>query len=118
MTLLSGPARRTVPSKNDPAAPGGMDGTREIDVAGLVRALRAETDGEVGFDAGWQAMYASDASNFRQVPIGVVVPRSLDDVVAAHRVCARFGAPVVYSPSPRPGDRRPSPRVTKENMSL
>jgi FAD/FMN-containing dehydrogenase/Fe-S oxidoreductase len=95
MTLLSGPARRTVPSKENPAAPGGMDGTREIDVAGLERALRAETSAEVGFDAGWRAMYASDASNFRQVPVGVVVPRSLEDVVAAHRVCARFGAPVV-----------------------
>jgi len=95
MTLLSNPGRRTVPSKEDPAAPGGMGGTREIDVAGLARALRAETDAEVGFDDGWRAMYASDASNFRQVPVGVVVPRSLDDVVAAHRVCARFGAPVV-----------------------
>ena len=95
MTLLPDSTRRTVPSKNDPAAPGGMDGTREIDVAGLERALREETAGEVGFDAGWLAMYANDASNFRQVPIGVVVPRSLDDVVAAHRVCARFGAPIV-----------------------
>ncbi len=95
MTLLPDFTRRTVPSKNDPAAPGGLDGTREIDVTGLERALREETAGEVGFDAGWLALYANDASNFRQVPIGVVVPRSLDDVVAAHRVCARFGAPIV-----------------------
>ena len=95
MTIMPGSTRRSVPSKPDPAAPGGMDGTREIDVTGLERALRGETAAEVGFDAGWLAMYASDASNFRQVPIGVVVPRSLDDVVATHRVCARFGAPVV-----------------------
>jgi len=95
MTLLPNPTRRSVPSKEDPAVPGGMDGTREIDVAGLERALRAETGAEVGFDDGWLAMYASDASNFRQVPVGVVVPRSLEDVVAAHRVCARFGAPIV-----------------------
>jgi FAD/FMN-containing dehydrogenase len=95
MTLLPNPTRRTVPSKSDPAAPGGLDGTREIDAAGLERALRAETGAEVGFDDGWRAMYASDASNFRQVPVGVVVPRTPGDVVAAHRVCARFGAPVV-----------------------
>ncbi len=95
MTLLSGSTRRTVPSKADPAGPGGMDGTREIDTGGLERALREETNGEVGFDAGWQALYANDASNFRQVPIGVLVPRTLEDVVTAHRVCARFGAPIV-----------------------
>jgi FAD/FMN-containing dehydrogenase len=40
-------------------------------------------------------MYANDGSTFRQVPIGVVVPRTLEDIVAAHRVCASFGAPVV-----------------------
>jgi FAD/FMN-containing dehydrogenase/Fe-S oxidoreductase len=40
-------------------------------------------------------MYAHDSSNFRQVPIGVVVPETLDDVVAAHRVCARYGAPIL-----------------------
>src|SRR5579875_1821444 len=95
MTFMPSPTRRTVPSKEDPAVPGGLDGTREIDVAGLERALRAGTGAEVGFDAGWLAMYASDASNFRQVPVGVVVPKTLDDIVAAHRVCARFGAPIV-----------------------
>lgn len=39
-------------------------------------------------------MYANDASNFRQVPIGVVVPQTLEDVVAAHRVCSKHGAPI------------------------
>lgn len=72
-----------------------MDSTRTIDVAGLERALRAELSGQVGFDDQWLAMYANDASNFRQPPLGVVVPRTLDDIVAAHRICARFGAPIV-----------------------
>lgn len=35
------------------------------------------------------------ASNFRQVPIGVVVPRTLGDVVAVHRVCHEVGAPIL-----------------------
>ena len=75
--------------------PVGMAGTAEVDVAGLEGALRAEVDGEVRFDRASLALYANDASNFRQVPIGVVVPRSLEAIVAAHRACARFGAPIV-----------------------
>jgi hypothetical protein len=39
--------------------------------------------GEVRFDAGSRAAYASDASNYRQVPIGVVLPLTLEDMVAA-----------------------------------
>ena len=86
---------RTIPAKNQPKRAGGMHGVRTIDVAGLERELRAAVSGEVGFDAGWLGMYANDASNYRQVPIGVVVPKTLDDVVATHRVCARFRAPIV-----------------------
>jgi FAD/FMN-containing dehydrogenase/Fe-S oxidoreductase len=66
-----------------------------IDLRGLERGLQAAVGGEVRFDAASRAMYANDGSNFRQVPIGVVVPRTLEDIVAAHRVCASFGAPVV-----------------------
>jgi FAD/FMN-containing dehydrogenase/Fe-S oxidoreductase len=61
------------------------------------RALAAELGrrlrGEVRFDAGSRALYATDGSNYRQVPIGVVVPRDADDVVEAVAVCRRFGAP-------------------------
>src|SRR5439155_26414423 len=45
--------------------------------------LRRAVRGEVRFDRGSRALYATDGSNYRQVPIGVVVPRNLDDVVAA-----------------------------------
>ena len=40
-------------------------------------------------------MYATDSSNYRQEPLGVVFPLDHDDVVAAMRVCADFDAPVV-----------------------
>ena len=40
-------------------------------------------------------MYANDDCKFSQVPIGVVVPAVVDHIVAAHRVCADFGAPIV-----------------------
>jgi FAD/FMN-containing dehydrogenase len=67
----------------------------DLDLSGLQRGLQAAVRGEVRFDTASRAMYASDGSNFRQVPIGVVIPRTLDDIVAAHRVCADFGAPIV-----------------------
>jgi FAD/FMN-containing dehydrogenase len=63
-------------------------------VADLARALRERVRGEVRFDAGSRALYATDASNYRQVPIGVVVPRDVDDVVATLAVCRALGAPV------------------------
>jgi FAD/FMN-containing dehydrogenase/Fe-S oxidoreductase len=72
----------------------GMVGVATVDVDGLRRALEETLTGEVRFDAASLAMYANDASNFRQVPLGVVLPKSLDDVVATHRACSRFGAPI------------------------
>ncbi|NUP38028.1 MAG: FAD-binding oxidoreductase, partial [Streptomyces sp.] len=71
------------------SAPGGPD------VAALESALRAEVDGEVRFDAGSRGAYATDGSNYRQVPIGVVVPYGVEAGAAAAGVCARFGAPLL-----------------------
>src|SRR3954447_19368678 len=56
--------------------------------------LRAAIEGEVRFTDGDRALYSSTGSNYRQLPIGVVIPRTLDDVVAAHRVCREHGAPM------------------------
>ena len=44
------------------------------DGSALVAALHDRVDGEVRFDDGTRAAYSTDASNFRQVPIGVVIP--------------------------------------------
>ena len=85
---------RRIPVKPDPAMAVGMVGTATVDVAGLKKALRDAVEGEVRFDRASLAMYANDGSNFRQVPLGVVVPKTLADVVATHRVCSRFGAPI------------------------
>ncbi|HVU49715.1 MAG TPA: FAD-binding and (Fe-S)-binding domain-containing protein, partial [Polyangia bacterium] len=70
-----------------PAAP--------LDVEALAAALSREVDGEVRFDGGSRALYATDGSNYRQVPIGVVIPRHRVDVMATVDVCRRFGAPVL-----------------------
>src|SRR6058998_4150898 len=69
--------------------------TAQIDAAGLELALRRHLRGEVRFDAGSRALYATDGSNYRQVPIGVVLPRNADDVIAAISVCREHGAPVL-----------------------
>jgi FAD/FMN-containing dehydrogenase/Fe-S oxidoreductase len=74
---------------------GKADGVVEVDTAALRRELEAGVSGEVRFDRASLALYANDSSNFRQVPVGVVVPRSADDIVATHRACARHGAPIV-----------------------
>jgi FAD/FMN-containing dehydrogenase/Fe-S oxidoreductase len=66
-----------------------------VDAAALEDALRDEVDGEVRFDAGSRGAYATDGSNYRQVPIGVVVPYNVEAGAAAVAVCARFGAPVL-----------------------
>ena len=47
----------------------------------LARDLAEETSGEVRFDTGSRAAWSTDASNYRHVPIGVVLPRTLEDVV-------------------------------------
>ena len=69
--------------------------TDDIDVARLERELRSAVRGEVRFDAGYRAIYSHDSSNYRQQPIGVVVPADQDDVVAAVAVCASHDAPVL-----------------------
>ncbi|HEY8150328.1 MAG TPA: FAD-binding and (Fe-S)-binding domain-containing protein [Vicinamibacteria bacterium] len=61
----------------------------------LARDLRRRIAGEVRFDDGTRALYATDASNYRQVPIGVVLPRTVDDVLETLAVCRRHGAPVL-----------------------
>ncbi len=58
-------------------------------------ALRERVDGEVRFDVGSRSAYATDASNFRQVPIGVVVPRTIEAAVEAVAVCRDHGLPIV-----------------------
>jgi FAD/FMN-containing dehydrogenase/Fe-S oxidoreductase len=61
----------------------------------LEKALLVEVGGEVRFDRGSRAMYATDGSNYRQIPIGLVIPRDAEDVKAAVAVCRKYGAPVL-----------------------
>src|SRR5581483_8513501 len=66
-----------------------------VDAAALAAELRSRVRGEVRFDDGGRALYATDASNYRQVPIGVVLPRDAEDVVQTIEACRRLGAPIL-----------------------
>src|SRR4029077_18770676 len=61
----------------------------------LENELKRTLKGEVRFDRGSRALYATDGSNYRQIPIGLVVPRDNEDVIAAVAACRKYGAPVL-----------------------
>ncbi len=61
----------------------------------LESRLKATMRGEVHFDLGSRALYAADASNYRQLPVGVVLPRDAADVEAALAACRETGAAVL-----------------------
>jgi FAD/FMN-containing dehydrogenase len=69
--------------------------TEQIDIDGLADALRSSIKGEVRFDDGSRALYSTDGSNYRQVPIGVVVPMSLVDIVRTIALCREYNAPAL-----------------------
>jgi FAD/FMN-containing dehydrogenase/Fe-S oxidoreductase len=73
------------------ASPAGVE---DVDRRALAAELSRAVAGEVRFSAGSRALYANDASAYRQVPLGVVVPRTTDDVVATVALCREFEAPV------------------------
>ena len=60
----------------------------------LADELRAALAGDVHFDSASRAMHATDASVYQIVPLGVVTPRSRDDVVQVVRLCRRHGVSI------------------------
>src|ERR1700731_2341207 len=66
-----------------------------VDAAALAATLQSQIRGEVRFDRGTRALYATDGSNYRQVPIGIVLPHDADDVLATVALCREFGAPLL-----------------------
>src|SRR5467141_2312369 len=65
------------------------------EAAELENELKRAVKGEVRFDRGSRALYASDGSNYRQIPIGLVVPRDEEDVIATVAACRKYSAPVL-----------------------
>jgi FAD/FMN-containing dehydrogenase/Fe-S oxidoreductase len=65
------------------------------EAAELASELKRVIRGEVRFDRGSRALYTVDASNYRQIPIGIVLPRDSQDAIAAVAACRKYGAPVL-----------------------
>src|SRR5262244_2839194 len=77
-----------------PISPSSHDNTFRYANA-LAQELAQHVRGEVRFDEGSRGLYATDGSNYRQIPMGVVIPKDQDDCIEAMRICREFGAPVL-----------------------
>jgi FAD/FMN-containing dehydrogenase/Fe-S oxidoreductase len=69
--------------------------TLELNREALERALRPRIQGEVRFDAYSRMLYSTDASNYMIEPIGVVLPRTVDDIQATMDIAAQFGVSIL-----------------------
>jgi len=93
LVTLTPPSRNAStlpPSSHHPAKHKPFPRSRELE-----QALREVIKGEVRFGDGDRVLYATDGSNYRQIPIGIVVPRDIEDALATMRLCRMHGAPVL-----------------------
>ena len=63
--------------------------------SGLAQRLSREIQGEVLFDRASRGRYSTDASIYQVEPLGVIVPKSIDDVAAAMAIAREAGIPVL-----------------------
>jgi FAD/FMN-containing dehydrogenase/Fe-S oxidoreductase len=80
--------------EENPAAARSPRQLPEFDAGRLAADLTHALRGEVRFDAGSRALYATDGSNYRQPPIGVVIPRDIADVERTVEICRRYDVPI------------------------
>jgi FAD/FMN-containing dehydrogenase/Fe-S oxidoreductase len=86
------------PQQFDPAGDSRSNydyGSGDVERPELLADLRALVDGEVRFDSYTRHLYATDASAYQQLPVGVVAPTSTADVRAVMEYCADNGLPVL-----------------------
>src|SRR5512142_3385073 len=85
---------KTPPIHYIPEDQTGTPATVRVDSAALEAELKATVRGEVRFDAGSRGMYSQDASHYRMVPLGVVLPMDAADVEATVAACRKLGVPL------------------------
>jgi FAD/FMN-containing dehydrogenase/Fe-S oxidoreductase len=76
------------------SAPLRQASARQVDVASFERELRAAIEGEVRFDKVSRALYSTDASVYQIEPLGVVIPKSRQDIVRVVELCRRYRCPL------------------------
>lgn len=74
---------------------GGEKKPLNVEAEELSKKLRDSTSAEVRFDDGSRALYSTAGGNYRQIPIGVVIPKTVQDIVQTVALCREFGAPVL-----------------------
>ena len=75
--------------------PDGLHSPAPLGDARLAQRLRREVAGEVLFSRGDRARYSTDASIYQVEPVGVVVPRTIEDVTATLAIAREHGVPVL-----------------------
>ena len=84
-----------IPTKTDPRFRTPPRARLRLDRQRLERELRGHVEGEVRFSPGDRGLYSATGANYRQLPVGVVIPRTLDDVIATVTACREHGAPLL-----------------------
>ncbi|MGH2548703.1 MAG: FAD-binding oxidoreductase, partial [Thermomicrobiales bacterium] len=93
---MSATATPTPTPATNPDDRAGRDRRAALETARVLQAeLDARIDGEVRFDRTSRMLYSTDASNYQIEPIGVVVPKSIDDVQASIELASSHGVPIV-----------------------
>jgi FAD/FMN-containing dehydrogenase len=86
---------RAMATRHADTVPTAQSNSSHADAQALAVALQERVYGEVRFDDGSRTLYATDGSNYRQTPIGVVIPRDLNDMIETVAAARRFGAPIL-----------------------
>ena len=81
---------------------------------GLERRLRAEIEGDVLFDSFSRGRYATDASHYQMMPLGVVVPKKMDGALRAFALAREQGVPV----TPRGGGTSQSGQTINRGLII
>jgi FAD/FMN-containing dehydrogenase/Fe-S oxidoreductase len=81
---------------------------------GLERRLKAERAGEVRFDAFARGRYATDASHYQIMPVGVVIPRTIEEAERAIAICRAEGVPV----TPRGGGTSQAGQTVNQSVVI
>src|SRR5437868_6748680 len=84
-----------IPAKTAPAIRMRPVAADDVDVRALEDDLRRTIEGEVRFSPGDRGLYSATGANYRQLPIGVVIPRTVDDVIATVAACREHGTPLL-----------------------
>ncbi|MCB1111866.1 MAG: FAD-binding protein [Chlamydiales bacterium] len=82
-------------SHSSPSATLGKRTNNSIDTAALQRELSRGTSGDVRFDTATRTIYSIDASIYEVEPLGVVIPKNVEDIIATVKIANKYGAPLI-----------------------